>query len=193
MYTHAQYFSLEQIELANDISLKQAGEIWSLGTILYTLYQGEYPFQGKNDEEIVQTIITKPNNWKPNWREGLGEVTRSFILKMLEPNYIKRHDKSALLNDPFALQQFTVQQVIGDNRVLVQNIPQIYEIYAQECFIEDFLSYLSLDMNEKRFFAKLKDEIKKIDPSRGILIPLGTLKKAYIKYYGHDTLYVIHF
>jgi len=46
--------------------MMQAGEMWNLGVILYVLYQGEYPFNGFYDEEIIADIINKPNNmWKP--------------------------------------------------------------------------------------------------------------------------------
>ena len=58
-YMHAEYLSPEQIENMDDMTFMQSGEIWNLGVILYLLYQGKFPFQGNNDEEIILAILSK--------------------------------------------------------------------------------------------------------------------------------------
>ena len=64
-YNHAEYFSPEQIEKNDDPVIQQAGELWNLGVILYAFYNADFPFSAPTDEEIIQSIITRNNNWIP--------------------------------------------------------------------------------------------------------------------------------
>jgi serine/threonine protein kinase len=91
--------------MSGDISMMQAGELWNLGVILYVLYQGEYPFNGFTDREVITEIVNKPNLWKPFWKEGVNDLVKNFLLILLDSNAYKRTDKAMILNDPYILQQ----------------------------------------------------------------------------------------
>lgn len=81
----------------------QAGEMWNIGVMLYVLYQGEYPFRGFTDDDIITEIINKPNNWKPAWKNGINKHARDFILLLLDSNPFKRIDKGLILNEPYLM------------------------------------------------------------------------------------------
>ena len=70
-YNHAHYFSPEQIERNEDNSVMQSGDIWNVGVITYAFYQGDFPFMGDQDSDIISAIIQRPNNWTPAWKEGV--------------------------------------------------------------------------------------------------------------------------
>lgn len=72
-YVLAEYLSPEQIENQSDPQMAQVGEMWNLGVIMYVLYQGEYPFSGFSDEDIINEITNKPNYWRPQWKEGTSQ------------------------------------------------------------------------------------------------------------------------
>lgn len=71
-----------------------------MGVILYVLYQGEYPFSGFSDEDIFHDIASKPNYWKPEWKEGISQQARNFIALLLDPAPHTK-EKALLLNDPY--------------------------------------------------------------------------------------------
>ena len=81
-----------------------AGELWNVGIILYTFYQGEFPFKGETDEEIIDLIVNRPNNWMPQWREGISESMKNFIMMCLEADPFKRGDKLQYINHPYIMQ-----------------------------------------------------------------------------------------
>ena len=81
----------------------QCGEVWNLGVILYVLYQGEFPFPGFSDEDIITSIISKPNNWGPQWREGLADIVKNFIMMCLDSDPFKRIDKIQFVNNDYIL------------------------------------------------------------------------------------------
>jgi serine/threonine protein kinase len=80
-----------------------AGELWNMGIILYTFYHGEFPFKGNSDEEIIENIINRPPNWTPEFRDGLSEQLRNFIMMCFEYDPYKRGDKLPYINHPFIL------------------------------------------------------------------------------------------
>lgn len=63
-YSHSEYVAPEQIEPPDDDVLLQSSEVWNIGVILYILYQGDYPFCGNSDEDILNKICAL-DNWNP--------------------------------------------------------------------------------------------------------------------------------
>lgn len=103
-YNHAEYFAPEQIEKSEEQTTMAAGELWNVGIILYTFYQGEFPFKGQTDEETIDLIVNRPNNWMPQWREGISESMKNFIMMSLEADPFKRVDKLQYINHPYIMQ-----------------------------------------------------------------------------------------
>ncbi len=120
-----------------------AGEMWNIGVILYVLYQGEYPFDGFSDEDIISEIINKPNMWKPIWKEGIGQSAKNFMMLLFDSNPYRRCNKANIINDPYILQHQTPSEIVGSNRALVNNLKPILKIFANECFIKALITYLS--------------------------------------------------
>lgn len=117
--------------------------MWNIGVMLYVMYQGEYPFTGYTDEDIINEINNKPNLWKPVWREGIGECAKNFIMLLFDSNPYKRASKANVINDPYILQHQTPSEIVGSNRALVGNMLAVLKIFANECFVKALISYLS--------------------------------------------------
>ena len=179
LYCHAEYLSPEQIEKSEDVTIMQCGEVWNLGVLLYALYQGEFPFPGETDEEIIQKIITKPNNWTPKWKEGLPEIVQSFIMMCLEADPFKRIDKIQFFNHPYILQNFTPPEIVLHGRLLVSNYQKVFEIYSSEQFVEAILSYYLSGINIKKQMGKVQTRVKAIARDRLVFVPLEKMQKAY--------------
>lgn len=71
----------------------QAGELWNVGVMLFAFYQGEFPFTGDSDDKIISGIISRPNNWQPEWRDSLFDSLKTFIMMCLESDPYLRLDK----------------------------------------------------------------------------------------------------
>ena len=108
IYYNSQYLSKELInnecELGSDPNVvAQANELWSLGVILYTLVQGQYPIKGKRDIEITDAIMELSNVWKPEWKIGINENLKELLGKLLAPDYLERTDPTSFITEVFSL------------------------------------------------------------------------------------------
>ena len=74
-------------------------DIWALGTLLFNLLTGTYPFKGKNISEL-----------KDNLRKGAYKIPREVVVSLecidflnscLKFDYSKRKDAQSLLDHPF--------------------------------------------------------------------------------------------
>jgi hypothetical protein len=71
----------------------QAGELWNVGVITYVLYQGHFPIGGESDDKIINNILQRPNNWVPQWKDGIFDSIKNFTLMCLDADPYKRLDK----------------------------------------------------------------------------------------------------
>ena len=72
-----------------------------------------------------------------------------------------KKEKAVLLNDPYITQQISPQEMIGSNRVLRSQLMKIFEIYANECFVEAAITYLGHKGYIKKLMTKLNELLSK--------------------------------
>lgn len=51
----------------------------------------------------INDYMSNNGDWKPEWKEGINEHTKSFIMKLLDPLNYNRMDNSVFLNHTYAL------------------------------------------------------------------------------------------
>lgn len=65
-------------------------DIWSIGVIIYFLFQERQPFTGLNQQELFDNILNQElKMMKEDW-EGISEEALDFIKMCLEKNPEKR-------------------------------------------------------------------------------------------------------
>lgn len=74
-----QYMAPEQFDAPARVS--PAGDIWSLGVILYEILCGKRPFEGNNPIEIIWRVTSSPPAQLANVPPGLDVVVRSCLTR----------------------------------------------------------------------------------------------------------------
>ena len=76
-------------------------DIWSCGVILYILVMAEYPFNGKDDKEIIKKIKKGKYSFPDDFIEKSSNELRELIAKCLTLDPSKRISAKDALNDKF--------------------------------------------------------------------------------------------
>ena len=74
----------------NNYSSNAKIDMWALGIILYLLFYGKFPFEGKNIDQIIEKIIKQPLNIPKN--KKISESLFKLINALLQKNPNKRID-----------------------------------------------------------------------------------------------------
>ena len=111
---------------------------------------------------------------------------------LLDSNPYKRTDKATILNDPYILLHQTPKDMLGSKRVLINNVPFVYNIYAEETFVEALFTYLGTKNYLSKAYSKLLEGMHIIDPKKNILVSLDVLNKALASYYGDEFSYKLN-
>ena len=94
--------SPERIEgnLDNDAESNKRADIWSIGIIIYIIFCGRPPFEGKTTEELVEKI--KKGEYLFNGREwdNMSQI-KSFIYEMLSYEPLERSEACVLANHEY--------------------------------------------------------------------------------------------
>jgi len=76
-------------------------DIWSCGVILYIMLCGFPPFNGDNNEEIMDNILRGEYNFEaPIWSE-VSDYAQTLIKHMLEYDPVLRYSAEQVLQDPW--------------------------------------------------------------------------------------------
>ena len=81
-----------------------------MGIILFRMIQGNYPFDGKRDKEIIQKILNSPLEF--NKKIKISLKCKSLIQQELEKNNLFRMDSdSELFQNWFEEEDFPIKSV----------------------------------------------------------------------------------
>ena len=100
----------------NNYSSNVKIDMWALGIILYLLFYGKYPFDGKNLDQIIERIIKKNLIFPKN--KKISETLYKLINGLLQKNPEKRIDTSSDLFDEW----FTDELLTPHNFVKVRHM-----------------------------------------------------------------------
>ena len=79
-----------EIASRKDFASNTKVDIWSLGIILFRMIEGFYPFDGKNEKDIIQKILYSPLEF--NKKIKISLKCKKLIMQMLEKNISFRID-----------------------------------------------------------------------------------------------------
>jgi serine/threonine protein kinase len=81
-----------------------ACDIWSLGVMAYLLIDGDYPYSGKDQDELFASITSRnPPPFKGASWDNVTEECKKFINDCLTFDQRKRPTAQKLLNHPWIL------------------------------------------------------------------------------------------
>ncbi|KAL4472451.1 hypothetical protein ABPG74_018400 [Tetrahymena malaccensis] len=89
--------------------VNKQSDVWSVGIMLYTLLFGTVPFDGKNPEQIYDSILNKQPKYQLEDETGysvnISQKCESFLKRLLHKNYEYRYSAHQALEDPWLCEE----------------------------------------------------------------------------------------
>ena len=177
----------------NNFSSNVKIDMWALGIILYLLFYGKFPFDGKNLDQIIDKIIKQPLII-PKKRK-ISETLFQLLNGLLQKNPDKRIDTSSdLFEDWFSDELLTPHSFIKVRRLSLFNkilhgdqltLPLVTEKYKnseKKSFNEENYDKKFQDKNAIKYNLKTNCNIRKLSGSdSGNISGLCIKKTATVK------------
>jgi serine/threonine protein kinase/tetratricopeptide (TPR) repeat protein/TolB-like protein len=140
------YMSPEQ---ARGEDMDHRTDIWSLGVVLYEMLTGQLPFEGKNEQALIHSILNddpKPlTGLRPEAAQELGRIVEKALAKSPETRYANINE---MLADIRSFEKEHETKEVTPKAPLLKDlwrrrVPQILGIYLIAVkLIEEFVNWL---------------------------------------------------
>ncbi|KAL4500065.1 hypothetical protein ABPG73_011173 [Tetrahymena malaccensis] len=158
-------------------------DIWSCGVILYILLCGSPPFNGDNDEQIMNRVkIGKFSFDSEDWA-GISDGAKSLITKMLEKDPVKRLSAQDVLNDPWLKQASGIDVV--DKPTLKRALNNMQTFRAGKKLQEATWMYLVNYLASKEEKNELLKVFQSLDTNNDGKLQRDELIQGYKKIFNH--------
>ena len=88
-------------ELIQNLPYNLEVDIWSLGVIIYYIFTGCYPFNGKNEDEIEEKIVEENVEFKDGEWKIISNKVKDLIERCLEKNPEERINIKEFISHPW--------------------------------------------------------------------------------------------
>jgi calcium-dependent protein kinase len=157
-------------------------DLWSCGVILYILLSGRPPFYGKNDKEILRSVLEGHYSMQgAEWARSSPEA-KSLVCRMLQLNPKERISAEQALNHPWILGLAQSENVNIDSTAL----SNLQSFHAELKLQHAILSFIAFQMVSKEEAKRLSETFAKIDKNRDGKLSHEELLEAYVMQMGKE-------
>jgi len=114
-------------EVLSKSEYSKKADLWSVGVITYQLLFNSLPFNGRSQEEILQTILKSKEIMYPN-TNPISRTLKHLINNLLQKDPNKRYNWKEFLNHPFLGLNTEIEKINLQGQIPFANVinPNIY-------------------------------------------------------------------
>jgi serine/threonine protein kinase len=151
-------------------------DIWSCGVIMYYLLSGQFPFEGKTEQQIISKIIEAKLEFNDEHFNNISEEAKELIRKCLQYQPNKRITLPQVLNHKFFDE---IQESLMFTEEEIKKLKHLKEISKKTKFYQLVLTNLSYNFSDNKLLDKLNSLYNKIDKNSDYKITKAELSEAY--------------
>jgi len=157
-------------------------DVWSCGVILYILLCGYPPFNGDDDQTIMDKIAIGEYDFHSVEWKGVSEDAKKFIRRLMEIDVAQRYSAAQALDDPW-LKEVLGQQEI-DEPLAMSALKNLKSFRAERKLQEATWMFLVTYMSTREEKAELLKTFQALDENGDGQLSTDELVKGYRKIMG---------
>ena len=151
-------------------------DVWSCGVLMYCLLCGYFPFDGEDEEEISNKILSGKYEFDVEHFNGISDEAKDLISKCLKYETNKRITIQEALNHRFFDDLKEAKKFTEEDRTKLINLKKLNKFSK---FYQLILTYLSYNYSDNKLLNELSQLYDKLDKNSDYHITKAELYKAY--------------
>lgn len=161
-------------------------DLWSCGVILYILLVGYPPFDGKNNNEILDKVEKGIYRISGEDWENVTEDAKDLIRELLQKKPNKRISAAEALKHPWIVKNTEGKSMNKNfNKMSLKNC--LHNFSSKQKLHQASVAFIVHQMSSNSMINKLTQIFKELDESGEGLLSIEELKKGYKKFFS-DTI-----
>ena len=156
-------------------------DIWSCGVMTYVLVSGVHPFNGNDDDEILDKVRRGRFSMSGGVWNGVSANCKAFITKLLRMNPDERPDCEEVLMDPWIC-NLASSNVNKDASLDALN--NLTKFSADSTMKKATVAFISSHLLSKKEKDGLADVFKSFDKKNDGKLDMQEVKTGYLEHYG---------
>ena len=157
-------------------------DLWSCGVILYILLVGYPPFDGKNNNEILEKVEKGSFRISGEDWDNVTEDAKDLIRELLQKKTSKRITAAEALKHPWIVKNADKKSTNKNfNKISLKNC--LHNFSSKQKLHQASIAFIVHQMSSNSMINKLTQIFKELDESGEGLLSIEELKKGYKNYF----------
>ena len=163
-------------------------DIWSLGVIMYILLSGNPPFNGPDDQAILNKVkMGKYSMDIPEFSQVSSEA-KDLIQKMLTYDPEKRISAIEALRHPWFTKYLKPRSSFENEKSVSKPFENLRKISAKEKLQQATIAFLVHHVSTSEMVKDLTNIFKELDTDGNGTLSYDEIKQGFNKYYGENKI-----
>ena len=148
-------------------------DVWSLGVILYVILSGKPPFHGKNDREILMSIMTSDPLFEGKIWKQVSPEAKELITSMFTREVSARPSVQQVLESSWL--QSRGKDLIADKKLTKSSLKNLSSFYTASKLQRTILAFIVNQAMSLEEISALRETFRSMDKNRDGLLSMEKL------------------
>lgn len=121
-------------------------DLWSCGILMYILLTGLPPFEGVNNDELIEMIKRVPISFEVPAFKYVSEDGKELCQKLLSPNPAERLTSKEILNHPWFERFHTINKAVNINPQSIELMKNLRDFNSRVRLQQACLSFIQINL-----------------------------------------------